>query len=384
MTTPNQIHQNVLVAADALRKGRLSRRDFLLFSAVLGVSASAATALAACAPVATNAPAAASPAATAGQAAAPASTAPQGVLRVGWDIPVQLDPAQASSDAEISILNSVYDYLVDIDSKSNIQPRLATKWAVADDGLTYTFTLAENVKFHDGSALTADDVVWTFDRLRDPSLKFPTADLYSNINSVAAVDSGQVEFKLKNTNPFFLYDLSDNHAVILKADTKDFGAKFNGTGPFKVTNYSPQNRMELAANPDYFIKGQPGVGQLNLIFFSDPTASVDALRGGQLDLMMRLPTPLYQTLEQEGAFNTVQVPTNGFDLVRLRSDRKPGNDPKVIQAMKLATDRKAIFDTVTAGLGAIGRDSPIGPLFAQYYDDSVPIPARDPRQPRSY
>jgi peptide/nickel transport system substrate-binding protein len=106
---------------------------------------------------------------------------------------------------------------------------------------------------------------------------------------------------------------------------------------------------------------------------------VDALRGGQVDLATRMPTPLFQTLQKEPSLNAVSIPTNGFDLVRLRADHAPGNDPRVIQAFKLATDRKAIFETVTLGLGAVGRDSPIGPLFKAYYSEDTPIPARDPQ-----
>ena len=193
------------------------------------------------------------------------------------EIPVQLDPASASSDAELAILNAVYDYLVDVDHENKLQPRLATEWSVSSDGLTYTFTLAPNVTFHDGSPLTPTDVVWTFDRLRDPTLKLPTSDLYSNIDSITASGDTGVVFKLKKTNPFFLYDISDNHALVLKANTTDAATKFNGTGPFRVVNYSAENRMELAANEKYFMKGKPGVAQLQLIFFKDPAASVDAL-----------------------------------------------------------------------------------------------------------
>jgi peptide/nickel transport system substrate-binding protein len=310
--------------------------------------------------------------------AAAAGGAPSGSLRVAMDIPVQLDPAFASSDSEIAILNAVYDYLVDIDAGNNIRPRLATRWAVSGDGLTYTFTLASGATFQDGSPLTANDVVWTFNRLRDPALELPTADLYQNITNVEATGDLEVTFTLAETNPFFLYDLSDNHAVILKADTADPATGFNGTGPFRVANYTPEDRMQLQANENYFISGKPGVAELEFIFFSDQAASVDALRGGQVDLVMRMPTPLFMTLENEPGITTVSVPTNGFDLIRLRSDREPGNDPRVIQALKLATDRQAIFETVTLGLGAVGRDSPIGPLFTSYYSEATAIPQRDP------
>jgi peptide/nickel transport system substrate-binding protein len=394
VTAPNEDMQSPAPETPGARRpGKFSRREFLRYAALVSVSTIAAACAAPTSAPATQAPAATQPPATeapqatatpASPVATPEPTATvaaqaQSVLRVATEIPVQLDPASASSDAEIAILNAVYDYLVDVDHENKLQPRLATEWSVSSDGLTYTFTLAPNVTFHDGSPLTPADVVWTFDRLRDPTLKLPTSDLYSNIDSITASGDTGVVFKLKKTNPFFLYDISDNHALVLKANTTDAATKFNGTGPFRVVNYSPENRMELAANEKYFIKGKPGVAQLQLIFFKDPAASVDALRGGQVDLGMRMPTPLFQTLQKEPSLNAVSIPTNGFDLVRLRADRAPGNDPRVIQAFKLATDRKAIFETVTLGLGAVGRDSPIGPLFKAFYSEATPIPARDPQ-----
>lgn len=303
-------------------------------------------------------------------------------LRAGMEIPVQLDPAFAASDVEIAILNAVYDYLVDIDAANTIQPRLATSWEISEDGLTYTFTLAPNVTFHDGSPLTAADVVWTFDRLRDPEAELPTASLYSNIASISAEDDQTVVFTLTETNPFFLFDLSDNHALILKAETED-PTDFNGSGPFMVTNYSAESRIELAANPDYFIEGKPGVDALQIIFFSDQTAAVDAIRGGQIDLLMRMPTPLFQTLQDTDGLVTQNIPTNGFDLVRLRSDQEPGNDPRVIEAFKLATDRDAIVDIVTLGLSAPGKDSPIGPTFQSWFAADLEVPARDPEAARA-
>ena len=314
-------------------------------------------------------------------ACAPAESQPSGetggTLRVAFQALVQTDPALISSDAEVFIANAVFDYLVDIDPVSN-QPvaRLATEWTVSDDGLVYTFTLADGVTFHDGSALTANDVVWTFNRLRDPESGFATVDLYSNIAMIEATGDLEVTFTLTNPNPFFLFDLSDNHALILKADSEDV-ANFNGTGPFSVESYSPEDRITLAANPDYFVDGQPSLANAEIIFFADEGAMVDALRGGQIDLVMRMSTPLFESLQDVDGIETTVISTNGFDLVRLRADREPGDDPRVIQAMKLATDREAILELVQQGYGAVGNDSPIGPLYESYHDPDVAPLARD-------
>ncbi len=308
--------------------------------------------------------------------------AQRGTLTVGLEPPVRLDPAFASSDSEIAVLNAVYDYLVDIDADNQIQPRLAESWTVSDDGLRYSFQLAQGVVFHDGSPLTAEDVAWTFNRLRDATLELPTADLYANIAAIDTNGDHEVVFTLREANPFFLYDLSDNRAVILQAGTSDADRVFNGTGPFKVESYSVGNRMRLVANEAYFIAGKPGVERLEMIFFSDQAASIDALRGGQVDLVMRMPTPLFLTLQRTPGITTVNVPTNAFDLVRLRADREPGNDPRVQQALKLATDREAIVELVTLGLAAPGKDSPIGPLFTAYFAEDLEVPARDPERAR--
>ncbi len=301
----------------------------------------------------------------------------EGVLRVAMQPIVQTDPAFISSDSEVLVANHVYDYLVDVDPDSIVIPRLASDWTVSDDGKSYVFNLAEGVTFHDGSPLSAEDVVWTFNRLRDPALELPTSSLYSNILDIQATGDLEVTFTLENPNPFFLYDLSDNHALILKAGTEDADTNFNGTGPFKVVEYLPEDRIVLEANETYFVDGQPSLAGLEIIFFNDETASVDALRGGQVDLVMRMATSLFSSLQGEPGILTSAIPTNGFDLVRLRSDREPGNDPRVIQALKLATDRDAAFELVQQGYGAVGNDTPIGPLYSQYFASDLEPPARD-------
>jgi peptide/nickel transport system substrate-binding protein len=116
---------------------------------------------------------------------------------------------------------------------------------------------------------------------------------------------------------------------------------------------------------------------LEFIFFNDQTAQVEALRSGQVDLVMAISTDQFISLEGEPGLRLLQVPTNGFDLVRLRSDRAPGDDLRVMQALKHATDRDAIFELVLQGYGEIGRDSPIGPLYSQYYTEGTPLPERD-------
>ncbi len=301
----------------------------------------------------------------------------QGTLRVALQPIVRTDPAFISSDPEVIIASSVYDYLVDITPQNTIAPRLARQWTVSEDGLSYVFSLIENATFHDGTLFTADDVVWTFDRLRDPAVDSPTKDLYSNIESIEASDQFEVTFTLKESNPFFLYDLSDNHALILKANTPDPISDFMGTGPFKLVSYNPEDRLVVEANQDYYLHDRPMLEKIEFLFFNDQTAQVEALRGGQVDLVMLISADLYNTVRNEPGLVPLETATNSFDLIRLRADRAPGNDPLVMQALRIATDRQAIFDLVLQGYGAMGKDTPIGPMYSQYFANDLQIPDQD-------
>jgi peptide/nickel transport system substrate-binding protein len=306
-----------------------------------------------------------------------ASQERQGEFRVALQPIVQTDPAFISSDPEIIIASSIYDYLLDVTPQNTIAPRLAREWTVSEDGKTYVFSLVENATFHDGTLFTAEDVVWTFNRLRDPQVDSPTKDLYSNIENIEASDRFEVTFTLKEPNPFFLYDLSDNHSLILKAESQDPGSDFIGTGPFKLVSYNPEDRLVVEANEDYFLADRPKLEKVDFIFFNDQVAQVEALRSGQVDLVMLISADLFNTLIGEQGIIPLEAATNSFDVVRLRSDRPPGNDSRLMQALRLATDRQAIFDLVLQGYGAVGLDTPVGPMYSQYYAADLLPPERD-------
>lgn len=309
------------------------------------------------------------------QARALAARRQSGTLRVAWGTPATLDPLTASADSEIAFLNAVYDYLIDTDAGSNLVPRLAESWEASADGLTYTLKIREGVSFHDGSPLTLDDVLWTFEYLR--GTEGPVKDLLSVIASIEAGEGNTLVITLSNTNPDFPYLLGDNHIVILQKDAADIGTAFNGTGPFMVSEYDPGNRAVLTANPNYW--GEPAsIATLEFVFFADPQAMISALQGGQVDVVLRMDNATFASLTGDANFTAVDIPTNGHDLCRLRADREPGNNPLVQQAFKLATERQAIYERIQLGFGAVGKDTPIGPLFAQYYDDTLELPARDP------
>ena len=296
-------------------------------------------------------------------------------LRFAWLTPATLDPRSASGDSEIAILNAVYDYLIETDADSNLVPRLAKSWAVSDDGLRYTLQLEANASWHDGSPVTAADVLWTINWQREA--EGSVADLLSTVESVEAVDAHAIAITLSAPNPDFLYNLTDNKFVILKADAEDIGVEFNGSGPFIFDEMIAGDRAILRANADYW-GGAPSIDRLEFIYFADQQAGIAAVQGGSVDGISRLDNASFLGFTGDVNFNTTDIPTSGHHLARVRADREPGSDVRVRQAFKLATDRDAIWERIQLGFGAVGKDSPIGPAFGQYFLAEAEVPARDP------
>ena len=303
------------------------------------------------------------------------AAAQDNTLRMAFLTPATLDPRSASGDSEIAILNALYDYLIDTDAAGNLIPRLAHSWDISDDGKLITLHIREDAVFHDGSPLTVDDVLWTINWQRDA--EGTVAGLLSSATAISAADDSSIAIMLDAPSPDFLYNLSDNKFVILQAGAEDIGTAFNGTGPFVLDEILPGDRAIMHANENYW-GGAPSVERLEFVFFDDQQAGVAAVQGGSAHGIMRLDNSSFLGFGMEANFHTVDIPTSGHHLARIRSDRAPGNDVRVRRAFKLATDRQRIWERVQLGFGAVGKDSPIGPAFGQYFLAEAEVPARDP------
>ncbi|MFN8528168.1 MAG: ABC transporter substrate-binding protein [Anaerolineae bacterium] len=308
-----------------------------------------------------------------------------GVLRVGMNAPVVLDPAQHSNDPETAFNRAIYDYLVEVLPDSTVGPNLATDWTVSDDGLTYTFTLAQGVTFQDGSPLTSADVVYTFNRLKD--VQSPAISLLGDYE-VSAPDAQTVVFTLTAVNADFLYGVAARQALIIKdgeTEPNVLGegdaqfAHFNGTGPFILTQFDPGARAVFTANPNYW-KGAPALSGLEFIFIDDAVAQVDALISGEVDFIFKVPIAQTDRIDSADGVSVVQVQTSQHPVIRLRTDEGfAGHDVRVLQAFKYATDREALNDILLQGRGTVGNNDPIAPVFSYFFDDQIQNQTYDPQ-----
>lgn len=313
------------------------------------------------------------------------------VLRVGLRKLTTIDPALGANDPEVMFNQLQYDYLIAITPDGELAPQLATDWTVSDDGLTITLNLRDDVQFHDGTPFTADDVVFTFNRLVEVGSSIVGLLGQEQVGeddegnpileptwSVAAVDDTTVEFTLDEPNADFLFGIASRFSLILKDGSENVNvlsdgdnplANFNGTGPFILTEYNEDVSATFVANENYWMDGAPALGGIELQFFDDDQTQANAIRSGSLDFIIKIPSDLIGVIEGEAGITTTQKPTNTHPVIRLRVDEGSiGEDVRIRQAFKFASDRELVNLDVLDGTGTVANNDPIGPSYGPFYN----------------
>jgi peptide/nickel transport system substrate-binding protein len=296
-----------------------------------------------------------------------AATAPK-VLRIASGeadgVKGTLDPAYGTNDPDAARANLVFEGLVRLDESFGVQPALATDWKANDDGSVWTFNLRPKVKFHDGSAFTAKDVIFSFARLFDPKAPSPSAAWLSPIDPAAikAPSDLVVEFHLKE--PVVEFPELIAYSKILKdgQTSEQVRTAGIGTGAFKVEKFVPGEEPAIFARHDhYWDPGKPGVDRVEVHSVPEEAARIAALISGQIDIFWDLPLRGLERLEQDKNV-VLQSQHTGFWLgITAWTDTKPFDHPKVRQALKLAANREQLLKAVLGGRGSLGNDSPVAP-----------------------
>ena len=273
-----------------------------------------------------------------------------------------MDPAKAESAATRELLFNVYDGLVKPDTEGNLQPAVASDWTVSADGSTYSFTLREGVKFHDGTTVTAEDVKYSIERYRDSKTGGSLVSAFQAVDHVEIVDDTHVDVVLTTPNTDFLAYFMIG---ITPAHVDDLDATPVGCGPYRYVSRSPLENVVLEKFDDYW--SPEGAAHIQNAIFKI-TTNVDSigmeLSGGSLDMFYRLPeTQLGQLSDDftvyEGTMNLVQA-------LYLNNSVEPFDDVRVRQALAYAIDPQEVMNYVSGGKGvAVG--SSMYPAFEKYF-----------------
>ncbi len=284
-----------------------------------------------------------------------------------WDEPSTLDPQLVSDVNSSVIVIEVFGGLVGLGTDLKVVPDLAEKWSTSADGKTYTFTMRRDAKFHSGRAVTAQDVKWSIERAADPATQSTTVDTYlgdivgvkeklsgqsKEVSGVKVVNDSTIEITTDAPKAYFLAKLTYPTAFVLDKDNvakgRDWFMKPNGTGPFKLKEYVPGDRVVLERNPLYHL-GPAKLGSVRfllgggnpMVMYENDEIQVTGVGLADLDRVRDPSSPLSKEL---------QVSPPGFETsyIGLNSTLPPLDDIKVRQALNLAINKDEIASKVLA------------------------------------
>lgn len=355
---------------DGYVDGRIGRREFLRHGSLLGLSLPFLERL--------------SLAAGLGMVptVARANAQPGATIRVGCIGPADtLDVIRKGDEGAILMYQQVGEFLCVDRSDLTLEPCLATSWKPNQDGTVWTFTLRKGVKFHSGGEMKADDVVATFDRLTDPKLASGALSAFRGFLQKGAtrkLNDYTVEFHLDAPNGSFPYLVSsDNYyAIILPASyADDFEKSWDGTGPFKLDKYTAKVGVSFVPNENYW-GPKPLPARTEFIFFDAIQPQILALKAGQIDVMNVIPATDAVTLINDPTVDIISIKSSSHQVLHMRCDMEPFNDPRVRRAVALTLDRERLVKGLLRGQGVIGNDSPLAPFYPAT-DPTVPQRKRD-------
>lgn len=283
---------------------------------------------------------------------------------IAQDLDDSLDPHLAVAAGTKEVMFNVFEGLMKPTSTGDLTPAVAESYTVSEDRLTYTFTLREGVKFHNGDEVTAEDVVYSISRCADTTDGTPLVEAFSVIQSVEAVDARTVAITISEpSNEFISYMTT----AILPADYDQQDTAPVGTGPFKFVSRAAQDNIVLEKFDEYW--GTPAyLDKVTFKIMENADSLVMSLQSGAIDLCSHLTSTQVAQLGDdfyvaEGTMNLVQA-------LYLNNAEKPFDDVRVRQALCYAVDKQGIIDLAFDGYG-----SPIGssmyPAFGKYFDESL-------------
>jgi peptide/nickel transport system substrate-binding protein len=312
---------------------------------------------------------------------------PGGTIRVALIQPTtEPNPLLVQDEGGAGMLGATGEYLSFSDAELQLQPKIAESWEPNEDGSVWTFAIREGVTFHNGQALTAQDVVATFDKLIDPDGGSANAQSalggVLSAGSIEAPDDTTVVFNLDAPNGNFptLVSSANYNAIIIPADLDpaDWGQTFEGTGPFKLQSFTPQQGATFVRNDAYWGE-KANVDTVEVTFYAEEAPMIVAIQGDEVDFVEHFSVAGGEALLNNPDVQVIAISTATHRQLHMRTDKEPFTDARVRQAIALSIDRAALVDGLWEGLADLGNDSPFAPLYPST-DASVPQREQDIEQ----
>lgn len=338
----------------------------------------ATTAAAPAATASTGSPVAAVPAATTGAAttSAPATLPGKKGGKLVWALesdPVNLIPYGGVSTSNMWGKEFIYDSLLAWDKDLKVIPALAESYE-QPDATSYVFHLRKGVKFHDGKELDADDVKYSFDMMKAPPAPGVKWQWFA-YNGIEVMDKYTAKLTLPMPDPTVpgILAWSRYTPIVEKGafDKLNVNSQAIGTGPYKLVEFVPNDRVVLTRNPDFWRPGLPYLDDITLKVLPDEQSRLAALRSGAVD-GGTFTNDVAQTAKNDKSLNLLTGLVSSPKVIQftIKAEKKPWNDVRVRQAINMAVDRQPIIDNVFGGNAELS--GPVPPGYGDWF-----IPASD-------
>ncbi len=296
-----------------------------------------------------------------------------------------LDPQQCSTGVCYRIIQYIHSGLVDVNSNFEIVPGLATDWDTPDD-TTVIFNLRENAKWQNGDDFTADDWVYTLDRVRSDDFNALYEGELAPIEEAVAEDDYTLRLNLSEPYaPLFAYltpvgraGIPINKNVVEEYGNDEYGNHPVGCGPFQLDEWTSRQNLKLSTFDDYWGES-PSIDGIQVDLIEDQNALANALLSGSIHIAPSVPTAQVKALEGSDGLTLHQQLTGNYHYISINCDREPFDDVKVRQALMLGIDREAAVESVFQGL-AETNGYPLSPAFEGAYPDEESFQQYDPER----
>jgi peptide/nickel transport system substrate-binding protein len=290
-----------------------------------------------------------------------------------------LDPAKGALSTDYARHYTLYSGLTQFDSQLRPQMALAQTIDSADNA-TWIAKLRNGVQFHDGKSLTAQDVVYSLMRHKDPSVGSKVKAIADQFKSIRATSINEVMIELGSANADLPTLLADSHFVIIKDGTTDFRTAV-GTGPYRLKEFIPGVRTVAVRNDNYWKPGRPYLDEIELIGIPDESSRVNALLSGDVQLINAVNPRSIKRIRASMTSEVLETKSGLYTDLIMRQDMVPTRNPDFSMAMKLLLDRELINRALFRGFATVANDHPIAPSNP-YFLQGLPQRQFDPDRAR--
>ena len=347
-------------------KGRISRRTFLGKAAAAGVTGAMANTLLA-------------------RAARAEGPKKGGIIRAGMqggESTNSLDPALAASEAPFMTNMTWGEMLVNVTPTGELDYRIAEEASSSADATEWTFKIRKGVEYHDGSTVTAEDVVATLKRHTDEKSQSGALGIVQGISDMKA-EGDMVKLTLASANADLPYLMADYHLVIQPGGGVEKPDAGIGAGAYKIEVFEPGVRVGFTKHANYFDSNAGHADQAEILIINDNTARTAALQSGQIHMMNRVDPKIAALLKGAPGVRVEAAAGKGHYVFIMRCDEPPFDNNDMRMALKYAINRTEMVEKILGGLGSVGNDFPINSSYP-LFDESIEQREYDPAKAKEY